>query len=547
MSAIRSIAAEPEWAPAPELAAIEAIAVRWSLIAVLALVAAISLGGVLSLPLAEPDEARYAETARLMFESGDWIVPQLGSAVFLDKPPLLYWLSALSFHFFGVGDASARLPIFLAALGCLAVTFEFSRRLFGSSTAWLSVTLLASCPLFFGLAELLTMDMLLTFWTMAGMAAVWFAIQGENPAWVRFTYLVSAFGVLTKGPIAVVLIWCPAILFLSWHKQLAMVRRLWDWRGLALFALLCAPWFLLVETRQPGFIANFLWHHHVERFVAPWHHREPVWFFAPVLIVGLLPWSVLWLLDPRRSWSEIVSLSRLSAGAYLFFCAACPLIVFSMSSSKLIPYVLPSVPPLAIALGVVYRRHLDTAATTFLPRAGGLVAISGFVALACGLLFVVWVPHWRVPTLRPLLLFGGCALMATGLMVRFLAARGSSIDALAALLVSVAVLLLMIQTGRGELAGNFRELASIVREELPAATKVISAVGYQPGIDFYLGRQIETVESGAVEHLRNSWDGSGPVAVLVSSSDVERVMSVLRGGKIVGRQRHSVLVFNGGS
>jgi len=219
-----------------------------------ALIIGISLAGVLSMPLAEPDEGRYAETARIMFHSGNWLVPYLGTEAFLDKPPLLYWLSALSFHFLGVTDAAARMPIFVAALCCMAIVFSFARRSFGSETAWLSVAVLASSPLFFAFGQLLTMDMLLTLWTTAGMAAVWLGTRSGGKAWIRLAYVVSAVGVLTKGPVALVLIWLPGFLYFAVRRDFRFLEHWFDWLGGALFIAICVPWFWLVNAKEPGFL-----------------------------------------------------------------------------------------------------------------------------------------------------------------------------------------------------------------------------------------------------------------------------------------------------
>ncbi len=494
---VRSQAARPlsnDVARVPVSTAVDTTRNRYGIVVAVGMMVAISLGGVLAMPLAEPDEARYAETARLMLITGDWIVPHLGGEVFLDKPPLLYWLSALSLRTFGISDTAARLPVFVAALCCLAIVFRQAKRSFDRDTAWLAVAILASSPLFFGFGQLLTMDMLLTAWTTAGMAALWFGSRPGGRAWIRIAYLVSAFGALSKGPIAVVLIWLPGLLYFVARRDLASMKRWWDPAAAIAFAAICAPWFWLVETRQPGFASSFLWHHHFERFMNPWHHSEPAWFFVPVGLVGMLPWSILWVFDPIHMRSVMADLRRDPRLAYLACCAVVPFVLFSLSSSKLIPYVLPALPPLAILLALVYTRALQATTARVLSRGGTFVAVGGTIALTVGLLFYAWVPHWRIPILRPLLVLGGAALLATGSACRILTLRGFRAAALNALLLGIASLLFMVQIGRGELAKEFRTLTTEVRIQTPKETAVWSIGEYRPAVDFYLGKPVEVVE-----------------------------------------------------
>ncbi len=512
----------------------------------LAVIVGISLYGVVTMPLAEPDEARYAETARQMLETGDWIVPHLEAKAFLDKPPLLYWLSAVSFRVFGVGDASARLPVFVAALCCLLIVFHQARKLFDRDTAWISAAILASSPLFFGMEELLTMDMPLTLWTTAGMAAVWLGSRQDGKRWIQLAYGASAFGVLTKGPIAVVLIWLPAFIYFVGRRDLGPLRYWWDWVAGAVFVLICAPWFWLVNAREAGFISNFLWHHHLERFLNPWHHREPFWFFLPVALVGVLPWSILWIFDPRRSWSVLTDLPRRPEVSYLVLCAAVPFLIFSASSSKLIPYLLPSIPPLAILMGIFYRRLLESRCPAVLSRGGVCFAVAGAATLACGLLFLAWEPHWRVPILRPLLILGGSALLVTGMLSRSLVTNGFRAGALTALLLGTASLLFVIQAGRGGLAKNYRALSMAAHRQLPKDTVIWSVGGYYPAVDFYLQRELPSVSTEDVSTLEDVWKGAHPLAIFVPGRNLAAVRAALPGGRIIAQQRSAAVIYNQG-
>lgn len=517
---------------------------RFATVLALFLILAIAFAGVLSLPLAEPDEARYAETARLMVASGDWLVPRLERSPFLDKPPLLYWLSALSFEIFGVSDASARLPIFLSALLCLALTYTQSKRAFSKPAARMAVVVLASSPLFFGLEQLLTMDMLLTACTTAGMAAVWRGVRDDDRRWIYVGYLATALGVLAKGPIAVLLVWLPILLYAAAQRDFAVARQCLQWRGIVGLIALCAPWFLLVNARVAGFLADFWWHHHVERFLNPWHHREPAWFYAPVALVGLFPWSVLWLLAPEAARAAVTDVRRHATSTYLVLCILVPFVLFSVSSSKLIPYVLPAIPPLAVLIGAVYHRILQRAAPTLLARGGILFAVAGSAALVCGLVFFIWVPHWRIPILRPLLTLGGASVVAAGVLARIQSGRARFGLALTSLLVGLTAILFFVETGRAELAKHYRALSLAARCETPAGAALLSFGGYRPAVDFYFGRQAEVVDESDESHLQAIWKGAKPVTAFVPAGDIERLQQILPGVRLIARDRHAAVIAN---
>jgi 4-amino-4-deoxy-L-arabinose transferase-like glycosyltransferase len=479
-----------------------------------------------------------------MVTSGDWLVPRLENSPFLDKPPLLYWLSAVSFEIFGVSDASARLPIFLSALLCLGITYAQTRRAFGKPAAQMAAVVLASSPLFFGLGQLLTMDMLLTSCTTAGMAAVWCGIRDHDRRWIYAGYAATALGVLAKGPIAAALIWLPIVLYAAVKRDFGVVRQCLQWRGLVGVAVICAPWFLLVNARVDGFLANFWWHHHVERFLNPWRHREPAWFYAPVALVGVFPWSILWLLTPKAAGAAVEEVRHHPTSAYLLLCALVPFVLFSLSSSKLIPYVLPGIPPLAALIGTVYHRILERAAPALLSRGGTLFAVAGGAALACGLLFYVWVPHWRIPILRPLLTIGGASVVAAGVLAHNQAGRARFGFALTSLLLGLTALLFFVESGRADLAKDYRALSRTARSDTPAGSTLLSIGGYRPAVDFYFGRQAEVLQKSDESRLQGIWQGTKPVTAFVPAGDVAHLQQILPGVRLIARDRHAAVIAN---
>jgi dolichol-phosphate mannosyltransferase len=329
----------------------------------LAIVAGALLLGNLRYALIEPDESRYAQISLNMLDSGDWVVPRLDGEPYLDKPPLLYWLTAASLQVMGQSEWAARLPIAVSAWITVLVVFACGAKIFGERTAWLGSLLLLLCLGFILSGRFLIMDGLLTLFTTVGFLTAWIAIQGPRVRWGWWTMSAVAIslGVLTKGPIALVL-FGPPLVVLNWLDR-RMARLQWShWAWVAAMVLLVTtPWFCLIAMRQDDFLYQFVWKHHVLRFVSTFIHEAPVWYYVPVLLIGMFPSSLLFVptlgfLFSRSRWARCGRTATLGA---VCLAVAWILIFFSFSSCKLPTYILPAVPLVCLVQGVVLHQVLQ--------------------------------------------------------------------------------------------------------------------------------------------------------------------------------------------
>jgi 4-amino-4-deoxy-L-arabinose transferase-like glycosyltransferase len=350
--------------------------------------------------LLEPDEGRYAEIPREMIERGDWLVPHLQGQPYLDKPPLVYWLVMLSYRVCGEHDWSARLVPALAVHGCVLLTYCFGRRLLRERAALWGALLLALAPGFTSMGHLLLLDGVLALWATLALFAAFEALRGARLRWGWWLLSASAcgLGVLTKGPVALLLLAPPLIL----QRWLAGRRFPLRWRDVAAFGggvlTVALPWYVALCVRIPGFAHYFLWEHNVQRFLMPFAHEEGVWYYGPILLGGLLPGTLLlvpfvrFLLASspaglRRRTPELGFL-LLSGGWCVFF--------FSLSTCKLPTYILPAYPPLCLALG-----YFLTCGPWRLSRAPSVVAATTFVLmLAAHAVAVPWYAAYRSPMCR---------------------------------------------------------------------------------------------------------------------------------------------------
>jgi 4-amino-4-deoxy-L-arabinose transferase-like glycosyltransferase len=312
--------------------------------------------------LHHPDEGRYAEIAREMLQSGDWVTPRLDGLKYFEKPPLQYWLAAGAFAIFGVHDWSARLPSALFGwLAVIAVGYA-GARIADVTTGLFAAGALAACVWQIGIAHFLTLDAMLSGWLALALAAFLVAQSAATTLasrrrWMLGAWVAVAGAVLTKGPIGLVIPAGALALHSLAARDWAVWRRLAWLPGIAVVLLLCAPWFVAVSSRNPEFARFFFIHEHVERFLTTEHRREGAWwYFVPLLIVGLLPWTGL-LLKMPAAWRDATR--GVNGFAWVRFCLAWALFVFlffSVSGSKLPSYILPLFPALALVIGWVLAR-----------------------------------------------------------------------------------------------------------------------------------------------------------------------------------------------
>jgi 4-amino-4-deoxy-L-arabinose transferase-like glycosyltransferase len=354
----------------------------------------------LGAPLLEPQEPRYAEIPRQMLAEGRWLVPVLHGEAYLDKPPLLYWLVMAGYTVFGANDWTARLIPAFAGLSTVLLTYLWGRRAASERAGLCGALILCLSAGFVYRQRMLNMDSLLCLWLTAALAAAHTALArpgGLSWRWWLAAAALCGLGLLTKGPIALVLLGMPLVLYTRLEPRCPRIA-LSAW---ALFVgtavAVAAPWFVAVSLRQPEFAYSFFWHHHVERFLTPFDHEKPAWYYLPGLLAGLLPWSLLLLGFARYLTRRSLRAARRRPPALGFFLLSSLLCIFffSVSGCKRPGYILPALPPLALALGcyvsVLVPRGRPRGRESLLPlwrwrcRSAGHATLL-VLALACGVL-----------------------------------------------------------------------------------------------------------------------------------------------------------------
>ena len=511
------------------------------------------LWGLHGFDLQEPDEGRYADVAAGMVRTGDWLLPRLNGIEYFSKPPLGFWAAALSVWCFGLEEWVLRLPSALAGLATVLLVFHWSSRTVGRRAGLLAAILLATTPLFVLITRAVMVDSLLTWWITLALYSAWRVFEaspqegradsGETRATARgFSALFwasCALAFLTKGPIGVVLPLAAVGGYALWSGRLrdgfAFVRPL----DLLLFVGLAAPWYAAVCLTHPDYAERFFLQQNVERFTTggPFRRQRTLWYYVPVLLVALLPWSLTLPWVARDAIRSVIGRRGRSLGKFLIGALVLWFGVLCLAQSKLAYYLLPLLPLLAIGVAAWLDQRIRAGESPLLGRrwAGAallvlasvlsLVAVAGFAqGIGLGetgafLLERDWPPERRARLelfLRDGVLAAAIGLggLALGLWwARAVARRGRSENAVLGVACGMAVLLASVPyvvAGMGPVL-SVRPLAEAVQRSRQASEPVLVFGRYPRGLPFYLQENVFLWDAreGEFGHVLEAGDAEG--------------------------------------
>ncbi|MGB8800782.1 MAG: phospholipid carrier-dependent glycosyltransferase [Candidatus Acidiferrales bacterium] len=384
-----------------------------------------------------PDEPRYAWIARAMAETGDWVTPRLWGAPWFEKPVLYYWAAAIGFRMHLPPEWAARLPSAIAALVAAKAIAWFARRHYAAaedsiaSPTLLAPVIFATSVAAIAFARAATPDML--FSAAITLAMVFAAnvlrqsaalripdqprteIHNSNLPMLLLWGASLGLGVLAKGPAAVILaggavgIW--AIATSDWRAAIRLAHPV----AIAAFSVVALPWYALCARRNPDFLHIFIFQHNFERYLTPlFQHQQPFWFFGPITILALLPWSAFLLAavpEALRLWRE--KSWNNSPGFFVACWAVFPIVFFSFSQSKLPSYILPAVPALALVIAISAGRAFQRSRANAIILSAGVGLV--WIVLAAIFLHVTHkFPFTEMPSSIPFL---GKAALALAIVV----------------------------------------------------------------------------------------------------------------------------------
>jgi len=470
--------------------------------------------GLAHLGLIGADEPRYAQVAREMLARHDWITPTLGGSPWLEKPPLYYWEAMLAYGVLGVSDWAARLPSAVDAT-CMILAIYFFLRRFRTGAQLDGALMTASAAGVIGFARAASMDMPLAATFTMGLLA-WYAWQeSENQAFLAAFYVFIALGTLAKGPVALVLAAFVIVAFaFTKGDQRLILRTLWV-PGIVLFCAVALPWYVTIQLRNPGFFREFILQHNLGRFGTNlYHHKAPFWYYLPVTLIALAPWTVFVLAALTKSagawWSQRRSLKPADAfPVFLIIWIIVPLVFFSISHSKLPGYIVPAIPAGTLLLADYAKRQSDASQRPHL----ALILLHALLAaglIVPALLIQYLLVQPRLPWNQATWVSLGIALiLAAAIALSLLSRAGFGALRLATMVPVVLALAIALRLGAPALDNQLstrplaNAIAAVDTKHLPIAVFHTSRE-LEYGLGFYRDQKVSRYEFGQIpvqEHI----------------------------------------------
>jgi 4-amino-4-deoxy-L-arabinose transferase-like glycosyltransferase len=468
------------------------------------------------------DEPRYAQVAREMLARHDLITPTLGGKPWLEKPPLYYWQAMLAYAMFGVSDWAARLPSAVDATLMVVAIFFFLRR-FRPACHLDGALMTASTAGVIGFARAASTDMpLAATFTIALLA--WYAwCETDAQRYLALFYVFLALGMLAKGPVAPFLAAVIIVSFAAGKSDYRLLRRSLWMPGILLFCVFALPWYIAVQLRNPEFFRIFLLQHNLARFgTNQYHHPAPFWYYVPVVLLGLVPWTVFvaaaLVESVRASWAERREMfqSEDAMNAFLVIWLVVPTIFFSLSQSKLPGYIVPALPAGALLLAEHVRRSVADG-----ERPGiVLICLHSIVAalpIVPALMIQYILLQHRLPWGKATVIsFTFAAVLAIGITITLRTRLGLSVLRFVTLVPVVLAVAAVLRLGSPALDTTLsarplaNEISSLETKTLPLAVFHVSRET-EYGLAFYRNQTIARYERDEVpadEHLVVAPEGS---------------------------------------
>ena len=441
-----------------------------------------------------PDEGRYCEIARQMLISHNFITPHINGIKYFEKPPLFYWMQAGALKIGGLNEWSCRLmDALMGLIGCLA-TYATARKIFDRPTGLYASIILASSLLYFSLARVVTLDMTVSIWLTLSLYSFILGLYYHKKYYYGL-YVFAGLAVLTKGLIGIIF---PGSIIFLWFlltKSWSVLRECKLISGSILFLMIALPWHILVQLNNPEFFHFYFIEQQFNRYLTLEAHRyQPDWFYLPILLLGLFPWTgFLGGMFKKLSFKNPKIL-------YFFVSALFIFIFFSFSHSKLVPYILPCFPFIAILIGHYFACIADNSNNTNINNykynkylwAGfitiSLISISIVIAIAFFLTPIV-TTDYRMAKIVCIILSVILIFNAVFILIIF-GKKGFKFAFKSQLILSILFLFLSSALCPYIYMDSIKNMALILKPVLKPDDKIISYDFYYQDLPFYLNRNV---------------------------------------------------------
>ncbi|HEU5255254.1 MAG TPA: glycosyltransferase family 39 protein [Vicinamibacterales bacterium] len=521
---------------APQTADVQCHRVRRSVLTLLFLSLITFFLGLGRQAITDSDEAFYAEAAREMVEGNDWLTPHFNYEDRWQKPILYYWFTAAAFAGTDTTEFMARFGSALSGVGLVLLTWSAARRLLDDAAgAWLAGAIAATCYGYFAMARAALPDLPLALFITA---TIWAALRATDPAerlptsWAAISGLSAGLGFLTKGPLGVVI---PAIVLIPiwWRERTRVVIRPLDVTiAFLLFAISGLPWYVVMwAVHGTPYLQSFFVADNLERFATTrYNDVRALWYYVPILIGGLVPWTVYALVLPWRIVRDLIRRRRLLTDVEwrLVIWTLAPLLLFTASIGKQPRYVLPMLPPIAMMVGAGIANRIGAASRARAARLELTIATIGTTAMFAAMATLFYRARILFVSAYPALTWTGIGVLIVAALALVITAVRRSWNWLPRLMtVSAALLLLTLQFGAfaGKRPEAVEQIAALIHANRVGGESIGEYETFVRNLPFYTRlKQVPVIDdAGAIAFLKST----ERVFLVLNRRDYERLKTLV--------------------
>jgi len=507
---------------------------RRAVITLLLLSSLTFLFGLGTQAITDSDEAFYAEAAREMVEGRDWITPHFNYEERWQKPILYYWFTAAAFAGSAPSEFMARFGSALSGIGVVLLTWAAGRRLTANERgAWIAGAIAATCFGCFMMARAALPDLPLACFITA---TIWCAMRAVDlaerspAAWAALSGLAAGLGFLTKGPVALVV---PAIVLIPiWWRERGhlVIRPSHAALALLLFAIAGLPWYAAMLARHGmAYLQSFFVGDNLERFATTrYNDARAVWYYVPILLGGLLPWTMFLLVLPWRPLRAIVrGRRRLTDEEWrLLIWTVVPLLLFTASVGKQPRYILPVLPPIAMMLGAGIANRIDASSDRAASRELTL-ATAMTVCLFVSIAFLVYRARVLFIAAYPAVTWAGIILVSSAAIALAATAAVRAWRVVPAVMAACAAVLLMtVEFGAfaGQRPEAVEEIAALIHANRFGGEPIGEYETFVRNLPFYTRIQQQPIadDTSAINFLKSDQR----VFLVLHQEDLERLKTI---------------------
>ena len=442
----------------------------------------IILFGIGGVPLLDPDEPVYAETAKEMLQTGDFLSPRIFGDYWYDKPPLYYWLVAIAQAIFGTCEFAARLPAALMACATSVMVYVGATRLFSERAGFWSSMVLTSCVQFFYMGKAAVTDTTLLFFMTGALLSFI-----HKRYWLM--YICMALATVTKGPIGIVFPGTIIFLYLIFMGQLGEILRMHVIRGLLLYFLVASPWYYAMYTvHGMDFINTFLGFHNITRFTTAEHaNRVTFWYYFPVIILGMFPWTGM-LVQAVKASVQDSRIDDMRNLVFLHVWALFVLLFFTVCKTKLVSYILPMFPAMAMVIGWnIARMQAKFRHTT---RFYGWAAGSGLMFVLLGVGWIIGAEYLPEAEFSLIMLGALTLLLGAAAVFTLLYYRDVELASWLHVMIGVVTMCVAFAFVLPVIADRFsvKTMSGVYQESCEQSTPIYVDKFLRPGFMYYAGK-----------------------------------------------------------